>query len=265
MLVLHEQEATLPVHGPVVHVEHGVTLVTAGSLVFDGGEPVQVGPGSVVLVPAGVPHRSLGGEGVTYWMAGFCSACQGFDESMPVMEPFARVRAGGLPVVQLPEDRIAWVVQLYQELERLDPQQQDRVPLLLSLLLAEVRDALSPMPTVEDSLVGQALRFIQREAFHPISLRDVARAVHRTPTHVASTVKRATGHTVGDWITAQRIAEAARWLSHTDASLDEVAERVGWKDKTHFIRMFKRHHGITPAAWRRQRRHPAPARRDLTG
>ncbi|MEO0603402.1 MAG: AraC family transcriptional regulator, partial [Myxococcota bacterium] len=129
---------------------------------------------------------------------------------------------------------------------------------LLSLILAEVAEAgiVGPKPT--DSLVGRALRFIQRNAFRPLSLSDVAKAVHRSPTHLATTIKRNTGHTVGDWINAQRVSEAARWLSHTDASLDEVAEKVGWRDTTHFIRMFKRRHGVTPAAWRRQHRHPGP-------
>ena len=34
------------------------------------------------------------------------------------------------------------------------------------------------------------------------------------------------------------------------AEVDVVAERVGYADATHFIRMFRREHGTTPAAWR---------------
>lgn len=67
-------------------------------------------------------------------------------------------------------------------------------------------------------------------------------------------MKQATGHTVGAWLTATRVAEAASRLAHTDESLDEIAERVGWRDKTHFIRQFKKAHGMTPAAWRRLQR-----------
>ncbi len=33
-----------------------------------------------------------------------------------------------------------------------------------------------------------------------------------------------------------------------------VAERVGYADPTHFIRLFRRHHGATPAAWRQRER-----------
>jgi transcriptional regulator GlxA family with amidase domain len=36
--------------------------------------------------------------------------------------------------------------------------------------------------------------------------------------------------------------------------IDIIAERVGYADPTHFIRMFRRAHGATPAAWRNTRR-----------
>ena len=36
-----------------------------------------------------------------------------------------------------------------------------------------------------------------------------------------------------------------------DRSLVAIAERIGWQDKTHFIRQFRKEYGQTPAAWRR--------------
>ena len=78
--------------------------------------------------------------------------------------------------------------------------------------------------------------------------------MHRTPAHVTSTVKQATGYSVGEWITSARVAEAASRLAHTDDPLDAVAEHVGWRDKTHFIRQFRKVQGETPAAWRKRMR-----------
>jgi AraC-like DNA-binding protein len=46
------------------------------------------------------------------------------------------------------------------------------------------------------------------------------------------------------------MAEARRRLLHSDERIDIVAERIGYADVTHFIRMFRREHGVTPAAWR---------------
>jgi AraC-like DNA-binding protein len=48
------------------------------------------------------------------------------------------------------------------------------------------------------------------------------------------------------------MAEARRRLLHTEELIEIIAERVGYADVTHFIRMFRRHHDdLTPAAWRR--------------
>lgn len=67
-------------------------------------------------------------------------------------------------------------------------------------------------------------------------------------------VKKETGYSVGEWIRAGRLAEAAARLAHTDDSLDVIAEHVRWRDQTQFIRQLEKAYGTTPAAWRRAHR-----------
>lgn len=99
-----------------------------------------------------------------------------------------------------------------------------------------------------------ALRFIERHCLGPLSLKEVAAAIGRSPTYVTAALTATTGQSAGDWITSGRMAEARRLLLHSDERVDVVAERVGYADPTHFIRMFRRTHGATPAAWRTARR-----------
>jgi AraC-like DNA-binding protein len=47
------------------------------------------------------------------------------------------------------------------------------------------------------------------------------------------------------------MAEARRRLRATDERVDAIATRVGYADVTHFIRQFRRAHGMTPSAWRK--------------
>jgi AraC-like DNA-binding protein len=161
-------------------------------------------------------------------------------------------------------------VELLRDLDREQaaarPESPEVLRSTLQLLLAEVLRAMpdpAARPEPAAGFVPEALAFIQRRALEPISLREVAAAVGRAPAHVAATVKRHTGHTVGAWITSVRLAEAASRLVHTDAAVAEIAERVGWRDPTHFIRRFRRTFGLTPAAWRREQRrgHPGSRRR----
>jgi len=260
IFVIHEKTPRLHSHAEVTHTEHGLTYLADGWFRMEHGSELTARAGSITIVPAGVPHRAIDGEDLEYWLVGFCATCARLDESQLLMAAFRNVRHGALPVVEIPEERRQRVVSLFGELrdecERAAPESPELMRSLLTLLLGEVHRSMpgSQDHTPEGSLVAEALAFVQRRCLEPISLKDVAAAVHRTPAHVAATIKKSTGYSVGEWIASGRVGEAANRLAHTDDSLDEIANRVGWQDKTHFIRKFRKAYGVTPAAWRRQHR-----------
>lgn len=131
----------------------------------------------------------------------------------------------------------------------------EAVSALLRLVLIELERVSGPEATPDATGLGlarQALTYIEANALESLSLAAVARAVGRSTTHVASVVREETGRTVGQWILEYRMAEARRRLRGTDEQVGVIAERVGYADVTHFIRLFRREHGSTPAAWRRQ-------------
>jgi AraC family transcriptional activator of pobA len=257
---VHHHVGPARAHDAVTHTEYALIYVAAGTARMAYGHPVAAAAGAFILVPAGVPHRSLDGAQTERWAVGFCAACLKLSEAEPIMAPFARVRLGGVPVVDVDPSRQARVIGLLQDLReecgRAVPESALLQESLLSLLLGEVRRASGAESTTgpAPSLVAEALTYIQSHSLEGISLADVAQAVCRSPAHVASLVKAATGYTVGDWIRHARVHEAAAWLLHSDASIDEIAARVGWQDKTHFIRPFKKTYGATPMAWRKARR-----------
>lgn len=244
---------------PVTHTEVGLGFCLAGRATVELRERWTLEAGDVVLVPSGMPHRLTSSDAVSTVGVGLCASClaaEGLDE---LLEPFHRVRAGAAAVVRLPRARHAWVRDLLDELERETrpgAPSRPRVALaLLTLLLAEVRAAAGWSAAGEGvaahgDLVTDALRFIEARCLEPIALADVARAVRRSPGHVTTKVREATGRSVGEWILAGRLAEAERRLVHTDEQIAIVAERVGYQDATHFIRVFRRARGVTPSAWR---------------
>lgn len=260
VFVVHERIDRLHPHAEVSHTEYGLTYLVDGWFRMEHGTQIKAEAGSITVVPAGAPHRPIDGRDMEYWLVGFCAICVQFDESQLLMSPFRRVRQGALPIVVIPRSRRRRMLQLFSELRdecgRAAPESPELVRSLLLLLLGEVRRAMpgADVAGVESSLVPDALEFIQQRCLDPISLRDVASAVHRTPAHVAATVKKSTGYSVGEWINSGRVGEAANRLIHTDDSLVEVANSVGWQDKTHFIRQFRKAYGATPAAWRKQHR-----------
>ena len=62
----------------------------------------------------------------------------------------------------------------------------------------------------------------------------------------------ATGHRPMDYVHTLRIEEARHILESSSVGIDEVGYSVGYDDPTFFRRLFKRHTGLTPAAYRRK-------------
>ena len=123
---------------------------------------------------------------------------------------------------------------------------------LLELLVTLVSASPLAGPAISASpLSSRALAFIEARHAQPISLRDAAKACGCNPRHLASVVARDTGRSVGEWLSLFRIAHAREVLRHSDRTIDDVALEVGYGDVTHFIRVFKRSEGLTPAGFRR--------------
>jgi AraC-like DNA-binding protein len=255
---------TAPVHRrPVTHSYAALAYCTSGrSRVEQNGE-FTLGEGDVLLVPAGEPHRVFERRDAVFWQLGFCVPCFAADGAASLLEPFERVRDGASAVVHVPSSRHDYLQTLFRELEATGsaPARSDALPAiqksLLTLILAEIDRAKGSSESSRATgggVVVDALRYIERHCLGSLTLKEVAAAIGRSPTYVTAALTEATGQSAGDWITSGRMAEARRLLLHSDERIDIVAERVGYADATHFIRMFRRLHGATPAAWRSARR-----------
>lgn len=249
----------------VVHEHAALLYVMDGQLVHEQRGRFELEAGDVLLIPAGEAHRAFRTARTTAWGVGFCAPCYAPSELANLLDPFERARSGASPIVHLAAERHDYVKRLIAELHaetRADRAHCELVhKSLLALLLAEVTRATSLDPTSQPSFVADALRFIERRCLESISLSDVARAVGRSPSYVTTALKQATGKSVVEWIITGRLSEARNRLLHTDEKVEIVAERVGYADATHFIRLFRRAHGCTPAAWRTERR---PIKRSFT-
>lgn len=246
---------------PVAHADAVLALQIGGRARVELGGEWTVSAGDVWLVPAGARHRMMELRQAEYWGLSLSVPCFAGDASALLLEPFERVRDGASPVIRIPAARQGYLEGLFVELERSgrEPSAAGDVRAavqrsLLTLILAEVGAARTsvPLPGASREVVTDSLRFIERNCLGPLTLNEVAAAVGRSPAYVTTALTRATGRSAVAWIVSGRMAEARRLLLHSGDRIEEVAARVGYADVTHFIRMFRREHGVTPASWRAQ-------------
>lgn len=243
---------------PVVHQFSALAFYTAGSAQVEQRVRWQLRAGDVLIVPAGEPHRAVNAAGAEFWGLSLCGPCLPRAQATHLLAPFDRVRAGAAAVVHVPRRRRAYLSRLFRELQaevsRSTKTAEDVRHSLLTLIVHEVEQATTgtPQDVPASGVVADALRVIERQCLGPLPLADIAAAVGRSPAHLTTMLRRATGRTAGEWITTFRMAQARHLLLHADLPVDEVAARVGYGDVTHFIRTFRKAHGATPAAWRHQ-------------
>ena len=101
-----------------------------------------------------------------------------------------------------------------------------------------------------DALVQQALELVDAPIQQRLSLADVARELAVTPGHLTEAVRQQTGRPLGEWILQRRLARARLLLAETTEPVGAVSAACGFGDVGHFPRQFRRHHAMSPSAWR---------------
>jgi AraC-like DNA-binding protein len=88
----------------------------------------------------------------------------------------------------------------------------------------------------------------------------LAREVGLSRSAFAERFTRVMGTPPMHYLGVKRLEAAARRLQDSGDAIARIAFEVGYESEAAFNRAFKRHFGLPPAAWRRQRRDsPVPS------
>jgi two-component system response regulator YesN len=117
--------------------------------------------------------------------------------------------------------------------------------IIQSTLLGHSKRSLPPF-------VKRALNYISMNYADHISLREAAKYAFVCSAYLSSSFKRAVGYTFVEYIRRYRIEIAKKLLTSGNASMEEVAARVGIGDAAYFNKLFKRVALITPGRYRRE-------------
>ena len=86
----------------------------------------------------------------------------------------------------------------------------------------------------------------------------IAEALDLNPDYVSAAFKRQTGEGLLDYIHTVRIENAKRALKDCSCNIDEIAGKVGYSSTRTFMRLFKKHEGITPGKFREVAKQQVP-------
>lgn len=108
--------------------------------------------------------------------------------------------------------------------------------------------ASSAGPAVTDPALAKGLRLALG---HPgLNAAALIRATGLPRRTAELRFRRSLGCAPGAWLLARRLERAAHLLRSGELPVAEVARRCGWEDPAYFSRVFSRHRGCSPSAWR---------------
>lgn len=212
-------------------------------------------PGDLVVCPAGTPHA----EAFVRKAEAYRLAWWSLNRAEPTLHVTRYTRRGGFEM----DHHLNLATLPAEARKRLDalralaeggaaPDLETMREALLTLTFALYRRALAGGEKQLDTraqLVARAAEFVKTHAGAPLTLADVAHAVHVSPNYLTGLFRAGTGTSLGRYILEERVACAQEMLRQPDASVKAVALELGFADPFTFSRTFKRVTGRSPRAW----------------
>lgn len=107
-------------------------------------------------------------------------------------------------------------------------------------------------PGEKDDIIGTVKRYVREHIREDIYIADIAGQVFLNEQYLMRTFKKATGLSILEFITSERLRQAQKLLADTDLPINRVADAVGYGNYSYFTRIFKRSMGVTPQAFRQE-------------
>ncbi len=226
----------------------------SGASIFFAGESLALKAGRIYLIPAWVRFKSAASRSLTQDYLHF------YVTGLP---PTLLRRVFSEPSL-LPRDSV---------LEGLSRRWQDgfssssafaKLGWAAALAQAAVTVATENLPEtarrncfdsmMEFSPIGPALDCMEKRLAQPPTNPELARLCHLPTDRFGRQFRRVVGITPAQYGLERRIAIAAHRLTATSHTLEAIASDLGFTDRFHFSRAFKKRLGIPPVAYRRLHR-----------
>jgi len=217
-----------------------------------GREQVEVGPGHLILIPAGTPHR-YGAARTDPWSIFWIHFTGPQAAALLQILDVSREK----PLLFVPD--LALMQQAFEDLyATLNYHYSDAGLLAMTGELIRLVSRIKlhqghperHQQAVEDR-VHETIRFMQDHLDMPLTLEALAARAGQSASHYHKLFKKRTGQSPLAYFIQLKIIKACALLSQTGQTVQEIARGLGYDDPYYFSRLFKKVQGCSPANYRR--------------
>jgi two-component system response regulator YesN len=134
-------------------------------------------------------------------------------------------------------------------------------PLLLHRSYIEAKSARRTPPynrlvlryfeeTAKDAQIKKSIEYIATHYADEITCTKVAAHINFSPAYFSRLFKKETGRSYVEYVTFVRLKRASALLRHSDNTIEQIAEELGFNTPNYFSNIFKKYIGLTPSEFR---------------
>lgn len=124
------------------------------------------------------------------------------------------------------------------------------------LLLKSFRVRLDGLHGFHDAelcpLTPDIIAYIRENCTENLTLNDIAARCYYNPSYLSRLFKETYGISFKRFMGELRIKKAARLLTGTTLSVEQICHEVGYSDRKHFGKLFREYFGATPQQYRKK-------------
>lgn len=124
--------------------------------------------------------------------------------------------------------------------------------IIFRLLRSEHAGPLRRAARTDDGRIHAAMRYIQDNFTHRLTVEHLAKTVAMSPSHFAHRFRAVARMSPMRFVKTVRMQRARLLMYGQALRASEVAQQVGYASASHFTRDFKSHFGASPAAYARE-------------
>ena len=215
------------------------------------GKFYDINPGDIVLVPPGVQHRGFpeSEEGVFQIMIIFS-----WEISDYLLE---KVHYDSL--LKIPPYKKKSIVEIITSMRMEQNRRNEMENLMLrSKLHAVLMEMLNYVEQTNDDsqflsgnkadrIVGNAKKFMDDHYTETIALKDISDELSISPYYLSHLFKKECGFTVFSYLAGLRLNKAKDLIEDGRMTISEVANTVGYNNKSYFTQTFRNYFGMNPS------------------
>lgn len=139
---------------------------------------------------------------------------------------------------------------LYEEILKLHVSEEIEEWFKEKLILPLLRVFNERRDSQYQNLSEKIIDLIQNNYDIDFTLEDCAAKLHYNASYLSSVFKNETNYTFTEYLANYRFQMAKQWLTETDMTIKEIAERLRYTNSHNFIRSFRKLEGMTPGQYR---------------